>query len=173
MSEKNLIVNGLTYHYKGIFNMESFLLAYKKSVEVRGYRRHEKRFEELVKENGKDMFLEFRPTKIKTDYIGLMIKIRVEMKDVNDIMIEIDGVPTQFQEGDITLTFDAWVTTRYAQRWNMNPVFWFIRAVFNKYVYQFPLESGSAGEVAGDCHYVFRQIKAHLNLYKYKVTAEA
>ncbi|MBI4153190.1 hypothetical protein HY497_01585 [Candidatus Woesearchaeota archaeon] len=169
MSQKNLIVNGLEFSYKGVFRFDEFYDVLGRSFEERGYKRHEKRFEEFNTEQGKDLFIELRPTKVKAVYLAQMIKVRIEMKHVRDITLDVDGVLSPFQEGEIYLLFDAWANMRYNQKWNMHPWFYFVKAVIHKYVYQFPLEGNIGGEVASDAHYALQKIKAYLNLYKYRV----
>lgn len=171
--QRNLIVNGLKFSYRGVFQFDEFYDTLGRSFEERGYKRHEKRFEEFHGENGKTLFIELRPTKVKTAYLALSIKVRIEMKNVRDILLEVDGVQSQFQEGEIEILFDAWVNLRYRHRWNVNPVFYFVKAVIHKYVYHFPIEGGAAGEVASDAHYAVQKIKAFLNLYKYRVNQVA
>ncbi len=169
MSEKRLVVNNLELNYKGIFSFEELYKEIGRIVEERGYKRHEKRYEEFVTPSGKELFVELRPMKKKTEYYDLMLKIRVEAKNVKESTVEVDGVPTVFQEGDVSMIFDAWTTTDYEHRWGEKPIFFFVKALINKWVYRFPMEEGFLGEVAADVRSVYRDVKAHLNLYKYKV----
>ena len=169
MSEKRLVINHLKLSYEGIFDFAELLKVIGRSVEERGYKKHEKRFEEFVGPEGKNIFVELRPAKTKTEYYSLMIKIRMDLKNVKEITREVDGMPTHFQQGDIDMTFDAWTTTEYDQRWGMKPWFYFVKAVINKFVYKFPMEESFIGEVATDTRYVRDQVKAHLSLYKYRV----
>ncbi len=168
MSEKNLVINGLEIRYSGIFNFDEFYGFLNHVLEERGYHKHEKRFEETVKPTGKDLFIELRPVKTKTSYFSFMLKIRIEIKNIKEVTVTVSDQPASFQEGDIFILFDAFATTDYDQRWGMNPVPYFIKGFIHKYIYHFKLEEGFMGEVAGDCKYVHQQVKAHLNLYRYK-----
>ena len=171
MTEKRLVINHLEVTYAGIFDFEELLNVLSKSIEERGYKKHEKRFEESVGPEGKNIFIEFRPVKTKTAYYALMIKIRMNLNNVKEVTLEVDGMPTRFQQGGVNMTFDAWTTTKYNQRWGTKPWFYFVKALINKFVYKFPMEEGFIGEVAADTRYVYEQVKSHLNLYKYKVEA--
>jgi hypothetical protein len=168
MSQKNLLVNGLKVEYNGLFQFTNFMRTLNKNIEKRGYKRHEKRFEEVVGEKGKDLFIELRPIKMKTAWASLTIKIRITMKNVREVLLDVDGIETPFQQGDVHILFDAWVTYLLNRRWGMNPVFWFVKSVINKYVYKFPMDAGFSGEVVGDTHFLHQHMKSHLNLYKYK-----
>ena len=170
MSEKQLVINGLQLNYKGVFEFDELMRVINKSVMDRGYSRHEKKFDEQVLPEGKNMFIELRPMKKKTNYYGLMIKMRMTMKNLTEVQIEIDGIPRMMNQGEIDIIFDAWTTTDYESRWATKPWFYFLKAVMNKYIYKLPLESGFPGEVASDTRYVYDQVRAALGLYKYKVS---
>ena len=168
MSEKNLIINNMELRYKGIFDLKEFYHSLGQLAEEKGYHRHEKKFEEMNKAGGKDTFIEFRFLKRKTQYFELMIKIRLQIKSMKETTLSLDGVPFAFNDGEIHMTFDAWSETDYEHRWGTDPIFWFIKAVFNKWIYHLPLEEGFVGEVASDTQSIYQQVKAFLNLYKYK-----
>ena len=168
MSQKLLVVNALKVKYKGIFNIEDLLRAIRDGITARGYTNFEKRFEETVSEKSKDNFIEFRPLKIKTAWASLSVYIRVQLNNVREVHMEVDGIINTYQEGDILITLDGWVTIGIKKRWGNNPLFYFMKAVFNKYIYQFPIERNLGGEVASDTFYMYNQLKAHLNLYQYK-----
>lgn len=173
MSQKSLIVNSLELNYKGAFSFDEFYRTLKKKTESLGYKFHEKRFEQFNGETGKNLFIELRPFKQKTAYAALTLKIRIDMRNVKDVSIEVDGVPTALQEGEIDILFDAWIMMHYNKRWNMSPLVWFAKSVINKWIYQFPLEGGFAGEVAADTHQIYQHVKAFLNLYRYRVPQKA
>jgi len=168
MSQKLLVVNALKVKYKGIFKVDDLLSVIRDCMIKKGYTNFEKKFEEAVNEQSKDNFIEFRPLKIKTAWTSLTIYIRVQLTNIREVHMEVDDIMNTFQEGDILITLDGWVTLGIKKRWGNNPVFYFVKAVFNKWVYQFPIERNLAGEVGSDAFYMFNQIKAHLNLYQYK-----
>jgi len=173
MSEKLLVINGLQFDYKGLFEFDELMKVIYKAVADKGYVKHEKKFEEIVTPEGKNISIELRPRKNKTTYYQLMIKIRMTMKNVTEVQMTVDNLPKVMNLGEISIIFDAWTTTDYEGRWNMKPWVYFMKAVINKYVYKMPLEISFAGEVADDTRYVYNQIRSALGLYKYKVSETA
>ncbi|HLC74883.1 MAG TPA: hypothetical protein VJH88_03430 [Candidatus Nanoarchaeia archaeon] len=169
MTQKNLVVNGLPLKYNGIFLFDEFYKALKDGLTQRGYKMHEKRFEERVGDKGKDLFIELRPLKIKAAWLSQTMRIRIIMKHIREVVLDVDDIPTQFQEGEIDMSFDGWITYGIRHRWGNNPTFYFLKSVINKYVYRFPLEGGMDGEIASDTRFVHSQVKAHLGLYKFRV----
>lgn len=166
--EKNLIVDGRTLNYKGIFQFEELLQTIASALKDLGYQPLEKKYEEAVYPSGKKIYLELRPFKAKTHYVTLMIKLRIGLDKVTEVTKEVDGIKRKFQQGDVNILFDSWSITDYAGRWGMKPLFWFLKAVINKYFYKFPLEESFFGELKNDTSYLYNQLKARLNLYKYQ-----
>jgi len=170
MVEKNLIINNRTLTYKGIFRVNELLNSINSTLKEQGYQNLEKKTEETVFPSGKKTFIELRPFKIKTSYVTLMIKIKIYLNNIIEITKEVDNIKMIFQQGDVTIIFDAWSVTDYSKRWGMKPLFFFLKAVINKFIYHFPLEEGFIGELKSDTTLVYDQIKALLNLYKYQVS---
>jgi len=171
MSEKLLVINGMQLNYKGIFEFDELLRVINKAVTERGYQKHEKKFDEEVLPEGKNLYIELRPRKNKTAYFQLMIKIKITMKNITEVKAKIDEMPRTMNKGDIGIVFDAWTTTDYENRWGNKPWFYFLKTFINKFIYKFPLEAGFTGEVADDTRYVYNQIRAALGLYKYKASS--
>ena len=169
MKKKSLIVNGLPIKYAGVFSYEELYTVLKDSLIARGYKLHEKRFEQREGDKGKNLFVELRPLKIKAAFLSLTMRIRLYITDMHDVVLESDGIPMTLQEGTIDMSFDGWITFGIRHRWGNNPTFYFIKSVVNKWIYRFPLEGDAEGEVASDTRFVLGQVKAHLGLYKFKV----
>ena len=164
--EKNLIINNRELKYKGIFRMNDLFHALNKALDERGYQKREKRTEELVTEEGKRTFLELRPFKQVTDYITLMIKLRITFDHVTEMVQVVDGEKKKFQQGDVRISFDGWILTDYESRWQMKPLVYFMKGMLNKYLYKSPLEGKIPGTLIADTAYVYVQAQKLLQSYK-------
>lgn len=171
MTEKNLIINNRVLAYQGIFRADELFSAINRALREKGYIQQEKKSEELVTPLGRLHQLELRPYKISTNYITLMIKIRITLDNVTDAVLKRNGVKEKFQRGDVHITFDAWSLTDYERRWGMKPWMYFLKAVISKYLYRFPYEEGTIVEIAADTAYVYAQIKKLLHSYEGKEVA--
>ena len=163
---KHLAINGRELKYKGIFKVDELFAVINKSLERKGYEKREKKTEELVTEAGRRTYVELRPFKVKSSFVLLMIKMKITLDNVTETVMEKEGIKNKFQLGDVTIVFDSWVLTEYQNRWNMKPLIYFIKGVFNKYVWTMPLEGSVRREVAIDTAYVYAQIKHLLVSYK-------
>lgn len=169
MAEKNLVINHRTISHKGIFRADELFNTINSALEKLGYQKQEKTTEETVFPSGKKTKVELRPFKIKTNYVTLMIKIKINLDNLIEVTKEVDNIKRTFQQGDVAIVFDAWSITDYQSRWGMKPLFYFLKSVVNKYFYRFPLEGSFTKELKSDTDYLSEQIKAFFGLYKFQV----
>ncbi len=165
MVEKNLIINNRELKYKGIFRIDELYQAINRALEAKGYAKNEKKSEELVTESGRKIFVELRPSKIKTAYMTLLIKIRINVDNLTETVEQKEGISKKFHQGDVVVSFDSWLMSDYENRWNMKPWAYFLKAFIGHYFFKFPLEEGFPGELAGDTAFIYGQIKKLLNSY--------
>lgn len=163
--EKDLIINNRQLKYSGIFRARELFAVINRALEERGYTKQEKKTEETVTESGKRTLVELRPFKEKSNYVMLMIKMKVHLNDITEKIEETDGHTQKYDSGKVEIIFDAWSMTDYESRWGMKPLVFFLKGLINKFVYTFPLESGFHGELVGDTAYIYAQIKRLLNSY--------
>lgn len=166
MSEKRLLLDGVSVDYSGFFDLLGLLKLIDKVTAEKGYAKNEKRREETVKESGKEFYLELRPVKRKRDFFVLMIKLRIEVHNLKDIEILKDNIRTMTNEGNVHILLDAWTTTDYEFRWEQKPLFYFLRSMFEHFIYKFHTDE-FADELVDDTHYLRDEIKAYLELGRY------
>ncbi len=164
-AEKDLVINNRELKYKGIFHIEELFATINRALEERGYQKREKKTEELVTETSRKTYLELRPYKVKSEYLALMLKMKIHLDHIQETVETQEQAGIPFQQGTITIYFDAWLLTDWEQRWNMSPVTFFLKGFINKFLYVFPLEAGARGELAGDTAYVYARVKKLLNSY--------
>lgn len=166
MTEKRLIIDGLELTYQGLFDIDALLKTIDAVTADRGYVKYEKGRAEIVKPAGKEFSIELRPVKRKTDYFALMIKIRIDITSMKDVEVLKDNVRTRLNEGAIHMLFDAWTTTDYEWRWEQKPLFYFLRNLVDRFIYKFHADRYT-DELADDCHFIHKNVKAHLNLHEF------
>lgn len=168
MVEKNLVVNNKELVYQGIFRVDELFSAINRALEEKGYTKCEKKSEELVTSAGRMLFLELRPYKVISEYITLMIKIKITLDNITDVKEEINGHKVMFQKGDIKIAFDSWSLTDYQSKLELTPGIYFMKSIINKFLYTLPLESGSIRTLGSDTAYIYAQTLKFLNSYKSK-----
>lgn len=164
--EKNLIINNRELNYQGIFIARELFSTINRLLEERGYEKREKKTEEIVTEEGRKTYLELRPFKVKSNYVTLMIKIKLTLDNVTENVTELKSAKRKFQQGRVNIVFDAWSLTDYANRWGMKPWFYFFKGFINKYLVKMKMESGFTGELTEDTAYIYAGLKKFLNSYR-------
>ena len=166
MGKKKILVDDLRLYYNGIFDMNELYREIDRLIADRGYAKNEKRSEEKVTEEGREISFELRPTKaFEKDFLG-MVKMRFYMDNLTEAVVEKSGYKRKMLQGNIMVRFDGWTSTNIEFVWQTKPIFMFIRDVFDRLVYKshwFKYED----EIASDTRYMHRHLKAFLNLYKY------
>ena len=133
--QRDLVINNREVRYDGIFNFDEVMRTLKSALREKGYECKEKRTEETVMEEGRKSFLEARPFKVKTDYITLMMKIKINLINTGEIVQELPGRKRRMQQGEISLVFDAWFLSDYEHRWENRPMLQFVRWLFDRFFY--------------------------------------
>lgn len=163
--EKFLLINNRQLKYKGVFRVDELFSAVNKAIEERGYTKREKKSEETVTNEGRSTYVELRPFKDITNYISLMIKIKIQLNGITETTTKIKEEKRVFQQGDVLVTFDAWLMSNYRDRWGMKPLFYFLKGMANKYLVKGSIETDAPGQLAQDTAVIYARIKKQLNSY--------
>ncbi|MAF13799.1 MAG: hypothetical protein CMI53_02830 [Parcubacteria group bacterium] len=172
MVEKNLIINNRIITYKGVFLVREFFNVINDALKKTNYQKQEKKTEEVVTAGGRKTHIELRPFKVKSNYMTLMLKIKINLANITEVTKIVDHVPKVFQQGEVEVAFDAWSITDHGARWGMKPWFYFMKGIINKYFYRYQTDEEHMAEMIGDVDYMGRQIKSLLGLYKYQVSGD-
>jgi len=164
--ERELVINGREIKYKGIFRYDELFRLINDTLVNRGYDKQEKKSEELVTEKGRRTYVELRPYKIKSNYITLMIKIKIILDKVTETVKEYESGKKKFQQGDVNIIFDSWILSDYRNRWGSKPFIFFWKGIIRKLLYRWPLEDSFKNELVNDTVYINAQIKQLLKTYQ-------
>ena len=159
MSEKKLVIDNLRLNYKGIFSVNEFYKEIMNWFYERGYDMYEKKNVERITETGRNVELELRPYKQVTGYAKNEVRVRIFMKNINDVEDEKDGVKIRINQGDVEVIFDGYVETDYENRWENKPYFYFLRSLVDKYVWRIYTDKFESMLIS-DVHHIHTRIKS-------------
>lgn len=166
MAERLIVLDKERIDYEGLFEAKGLFEVMKQWASDKGYWLIEKKHGETTKPEGKYVDFDLEPFKKLTDYAKSIIKIRMQFSDVKDVTVDKDGKKTKIQEGKVVIIFDGILETDYEHRWEGKPVFYFLRTVFEKFVYT-PFISGFERGIKEDTRALKNNMKAYLGLTKY------
>ncbi len=164
--ERRIIVDGSKVGYSGLFDVVELYKLIDYYFRERAYTKHELRNYEHVYPTGKQIEVISEPYRKITDYAKYVIRVTLVIQNLKEVSIEKDGKKVKVNQGDVEVQIDGFMELDYEHRWEKKPMFYFMRAIFDQYVYKVNNERYESG-LANECSDLKNQIKSFLNLYRY------
>ena len=123
---------------------------------------------EHVTQKGKEIEWVVECWKDVAHYAKDIVRLRAMFHNVKEVDVLKDGRKMRINQADVLLVFDGILETHIADTWEQKPLFYFLRAMFDKYIYKFYTER-HFDVVYVDTHDLHKRLKAFLSLYKHKV----
>lgn len=151
--------------YSGPFELKEFYLLIDNFVKNHHYDKWEKRHIEHKTEEGRYIELELEPQKQVSESMKLYMNMEIFIRNIQDLEVEVKGKKRIIQQADISIRWRSYVNKIYGELWEKRPVFFFIRALVDKFFYRLHIERFT-DELKGDTQLLREQLKAFLNLYQ-------
>ncbi len=165
MPERRVIVDGLTLSYKGLFNLEELYKLIDHWQREKAYTKHELVNNEQVFKDGRHAEVEMEPYKKINDYAKYVLNIKIIVNGMKDAVIETDGKRVSLNDGNVEVRITGFLELDYEGRWEKRPLFYFIRSVFDQFVYKMNTERFEAGLVE-EVNLLHSIVKGFLNLHR-------
>jgi hypothetical protein len=166
MAERRIVVDNLVLQYEGLFEIKELYLMIDKWLRQKGYDKWEKRNHEHVLKDGRFIEFELEPWKKISDYAKIVISMYIHMLNIKEVTVKKDNVDVKMNQGRVRIRFIGFLVTDYTNKWEGQPLYYFLRAIFDKYVYRVTSDKFE-GAVSDDVKHLYQNVKAFLNLYRY------
>lgn len=166
MAEKLMILQGDKLNYEGLFDMKELMAVVRQWASDTGYWVIDANQNESIRPEGKYITLDWIIFKKFTDYAKSLFKLNIQFQGIKDVVVERDGKKVKLQEGKAIISFDIILETDYENRWEVKPVFYVVRMVFEKYVYS-PFISAFERQIRADYSALKNNMKGFLNLSQF------
>jgi hypothetical protein len=166
MTEINQIIEGQTIAYEGLFNATELYQVIDSWFRNMHYDKREMENREAVKEHGRYIHITLRPWRKVTDVEKFEIKIRIRIEDMEDVVVERDGLKMAMNKGKVLIIFDAYFTSDYEERWEQKPFYFFISHFIDKFIYKVHTDN-HIGLLRKESSQLIREVKSYLNMHKY------
>jgi hypothetical protein len=170
MVERKLLVDEESMDYEGLFDLTELYSIIDDFLKLKGYDKFEPLNEEIISPSGKDIHIIIRPMKWHTDYIRKNLKVEIQMSKVKEVETEIDKVKVKLHQGKIKMLFSCYLETDWEGRWEQKPIYYFIRTMFDKFVYRKHTQDFER-EIVSDLNELKDKLGAYLNLHRFKKSA--
>ncbi len=166
MAERRIVVDTLRLNYQGLVNITEFYRMLDSWFKQHGYEKYEKNVSEQVFKNTKQTEVIWEPWKKINDYAKIVIKMTILMTNIKEVVIKKDNKRVKTQQAKVLITFMGHLETDWEHKWEGNPVLYFLRAVFDQFVYKIHTDKYYS-LVAEETDKMYAMMKAYLNLQRY------
>lgn len=164
MAEKEQLVKN-QMKYDGIFNLKDFYkFCYKwltEETELGPFA--EKKYEEKLKGNKKDIEIKWEGMKKLTDYFRMDIKVDFEILNLEKIEINEDGTKKSTNKGSVKVTAKGILVRDYDGKFESSGFLKFIRSIYEKWVIRSRIDDYEE-HVDGKVNDFLDQAKAYLDM---------
>jgi hypothetical protein len=167
MAERRLVVDHMRVKYDGLYNVQELYELIDRWFKEKAFDKRELRNQEHVRSTGKYVELVLFPWKKITDYARHAIRMEIKMLNVKDVIVERDGRRIKMQQGKVDIIIDGYLDTDYEDRWEQKPFYFFMRTLFDKFIYR-TYSTQFEELLVENCGQLHQAIKSFLNLYRYE-----
>lgn len=136
MAEFHTVKSGTTLRYEGYTDFSRFWHLIRKLLEKRGYEYLEHEHNEIVKQDGKDIYLHVDADRTVSDYAKLRLVIKCTVNDLCDAKVETDSGTKRMDDCELSLVADSYVITDYQGRYQDKAWLFFLRTIAEKFLYR-------------------------------------
>lgn len=166
MAERMTIVDGEKIIYKGLFDFKELYNVIDAFLWQKGFDKRIRKNEEQVSADGKYVNTIIQPWKKVTEYIKHEIKLVITVHHAKEEIREIDGIKKKLTNGVVDISFFAYLCTDYEGRWEQRAEYFFLRTIFDRFVYKMQNQS-SSGTLRNDTKLLKGEVEAFLNLHRF------
>lgn len=168
MVEKKQVLYDLRTSYNGPLLVEDFYAEIDNWIREKGFEKEPKKKMEHVTKTGKKIEWVIEVHRHLDELHHSVVVLRALLDNVKEIVVKKDGKKVRVNNGDIFINIDGFIQSHiHGSFWQTKPIYYFIRALIDKYIYNF-WSFKYDGVVASDCHDLFKRIRAFFNVQKYK-----
>ena len=164
--EKKIITDGIRFSYNGVFDIVEFYRFVEEWMRKKGLEKDIKNKAEYVNPSGKQIEWKIEMWRNVSDEARNVTKLRALFNNVIEVEITKDSSKRRLQQGDVLIIIDGWLESDYTSRWHQKPLFFFLRAVYDKFVWKFWSNRFEKG-VEQNAYDLLHQLKAFFNMYRY------
>ncbi|RMD67678.1 hypothetical protein D6817_00830 [Candidatus Pacearchaeota archaeon] len=133
MADKKEVVKE-KLQYKGLFDFATLYSFSHSWFADKGYGVVEKKYNEKVEGNKRDTSIEWEITKKISDYFRADYTLKIEVSDMTEVEVEIDGERKRMQKGEISIEIKGVLVRDPESKWDESPFYRFLRDLYDKYI---------------------------------------
>lgn len=137
-------------------------------IEWKGYSLTEKKYKEVVSPgDSKNYHIIWEISKKIDNYTKYLIILEWQLIAIKDVETVFHGKKTKAQNGEINVKVSAYMVLDYDEQWEEHALLKFFKGFYERFLYAGTIKRNE-DELWGEGWGVHDEIKAFLDLYKYK-----
>ena len=166
MVEKKIVVDQLRLSYNGIFDINEFYRAVEDWIARNGMEKETKKKLEHVLPAGKRLEWCIECWRKVADDSKTLVRMRALFKDVREIEVAKGSSRIRVNQASVLILFDGILETDIEGKWHQKPMFYFTRALFDKYIWKFHTNRFEAALIK-ETYDMHKTLQDFFNRYKY------
>ncbi|MFT4250254.1 MAG: hypothetical protein ACMXYD_02755 [Candidatus Woesearchaeota archaeon] len=166
MAEYTVIKQDHEVAYSGYVDLSAFWKHMRLVMTKKGYTYFEVEHNEIVRKNGKHIYLKADSDRQLSDDIKGRLKAQVTVRNVRDVTVELDEKPRRLQEVELVLNLSTFLISDYEGRYHGTAMLFFLRRVYEKFFGVREIKKFSS-LLLHDHEAVITEAKRYLNLQNY------
>ena len=168
MAEDKQVLYDLRTTYNGPLIVEDFYAEVDNWIKEKGFEKEPKKKMEHVTKHGKNIewFIEVH-RQLDELHNGVII-LRAYFDNVKEVIITKHGKKIRVNNADVYINIDGFIQSIvHTSYYQVKPFYYFIKTLIDKYIYNF-WTGKYDGQVAVDCHELFKRIRSFFSAQKNK-----
>jgi len=163
MAEKDEIFSSEMKHV-GFFNFKEFYkFCYDWIEDEIGIKMAEKKYEEKLAADSKEIIIEWEEAKKLTDYFKFEMKVAFTVRKLKEVEINQGGKKIKTNSGDVKVKVKGILVRDYAGKFETSAFNKFMRSIYEKWVITSRIDQFE-DKIIGDCDEFLGQAKSYLDL---------
>ncbi len=163
MAERDLVI-AEKVDYSGVFDYSGFYSFAHSWFKEEQYGVDESKYSEKVSGDARDIIIEWKASKLLSDYFKIEFKITFFVQGLSDVEVEIDGKKKKMNKGKIEAEIKGALVRDPDSKWDKSPMLRFFRDVYSKFIVPGRIY-GLKQKVTSDAQRFKEELKAYLEIY--------
>lgn len=167
MYVQKILIDNVRMSYNGLFSVMGFFEEIDKWAKKNGFDKEIKKHLEYAEQDGRRIEWIFEFWKEVRDFARITIRLRVLCHNMQEVEITRGASKEMLDKGDALTLVDGILIQDVYGRWQQKPMFYFLRAMIDKYLYKFhkyKFEAETEGYVHDLQKYIMQYFKKQKQL---------
>ncbi|MBU1004703.1 MAG: hypothetical protein KJ561_02635 [Nanoarchaeota archaeon] len=158
-------MDGLKLAYSGPFEITEFYKVIDEWITKKGKEKEIKKKSEHVEPKGKKIEYLIEVWGDVSNYSRSVVRLDARLTDLKEISVKKQNKKKLLNTGNVLLIFDGILEEEKKGKWQQKPLFYFMRAVFDKFVWKF-YTNKFEDKIAADVNDLYETLNDFFSKYK-------